>query len=101
MPDIPSIPVQDGPVGEFTDHYELVRDEPFERHNDALTAAGGDFDRVWFIRHGDGCDCDDMDCECEDVWDVELAGGQFVNRIGYFVTTKPCKEEHRGEIFTY
>lgn len=95
------IPVQDGPIGDFTHHYTMARDEIFQRHNHALEAANGDFNRVWFIRHGDGCGCDDDDCGCDNSWEIELAGAQFVNRIGYFVTTEPCKEGHRGAIFTY
>jgi hypothetical protein len=99
----------DGYIGEFTDHYTIVGDakiQPFLE--DAMRVADGDKDRIWFIRHGDGCDCEpvngddeDFECECEETWDVELLDGQYVNRVGYFVTTEPCRPEHRSELFTY
>ena len=98
---------------EFTDHYQVVYDGDLIRpsYADALRVAGGNKDRVWFVRHGDGCDCelgdDDWDseegysCECEETWDVELANGQYVNTLGWFVTTEPCRPEHQNKIFTY
>lgn len=40
------------------------------------------------------------DCGCND-YDVELWTGQFVNCVGFFVTTTPCKPEHTTTIFTH
>jgi hypothetical protein len=100
----------DGPIGEFTDHYQIVGDGEIQpSYSGALHVAAGNKDRVWFIRHGDGCDCEhpdkmddeDFECGCEEVWDVEVADGQYVNSVGYFVTTEPCRPEHRSELFTY
>lgn len=90
---------------EFIDHYELVEDAQGTHHIgtflEALILAEGDPNRVWFVRYGDGCHCEDEDCECEDIWSVELENGQYVNHACYFVSTEPCKEEHRNVVFDY
>lgn len=91
---------------EFIDHYELVTDDNGDHVIPtfalALELAGNDHDKVWFVRSGDDDgDPDDEDFK-EPVWDVELYHGhQMVNRLGFFVTTEPCKPEHRYTIFQY
>lgn len=119
-------PIMEG--GEFTDEYELVRDEVFPSLEAALAAAEGNERRIWFIREGDeggteACaDCGDVGDIVEDgddhwicgcghrnkgpsfvdyKWDVERWRGQFVNCLGFFVTTEPCKPEHDIAIFTH
>lgn len=96
---------------DFLDHYTLINDEeghvgPFD-HASALRLAK-DVDHIWFVREGDvdeDCTCDeDEDCECdtETVWSVEpWFGRQFVNCLGFFVTTERRKPEHNDVVFTY
>ena len=97
-------------MSDIQDHYELVEvggQALFDTYADAQIAAGAELDRIWFVRHGDGVDCEceeddpNCDCSCDEVWDVELAAGQYVNRAGYVVSTVPCRPEHKTEVFTY
>ena len=89
---------------DILEHYDLVENAKiFDWLHEALKAADDNPDRVWFVRHGDDDECEN-DCEdreCEQTWDVELYHGQYVNRVGYFVSSEPCRPEDRNEVFTY
>jgi hypothetical protein len=99
---------------DITDHYTVG--ECFSTLAEAQEAAGNDPDRIWFVRGGDDTDTDEdgylIDEDGKPVrddngnlvdytWDVELWDGQFVNCLGFFVSTEPCRPEHRNTVFTY
>lgn len=100
----------------------------FHSLDDARKVAGGDDNCIWFIRESESDedfwleDCgesplpkDTPDYETAyDAWfddmlykhgpapyQVSVWSGQYVNKIGFFVTVSPCRTEHRGEIFDY
>jgi hypothetical protein len=96
---------------DITDHYELLESDDGDIIHQSLErarrTADDNPDRIWFVRHSDtDCQCgadweEGIECDCEPDWDVELYRGQFVNNVGFLVTTEPCRPEHRDEIFTY
>lgn len=91
-------------VMNIEDHYKLLGEaEVFHTYTAAEKAADGNPDHIWFVRGGDEpiCTCSDEECECEEVWDVELYHGQFVNNVGFFVSEEPCRPEHREAVFTF
>jgi hypothetical protein len=106
---------------EFTDHYE-ISGEILHTYAKAKEAAEGNEARIWFIREGEDesywteeCGETSPDPEDEDdtwyeamteeygsaPWTVEPYDGQFVNCLGFFVSTEPCKPEHINAVFRY
>jgi hypothetical protein len=115
---------------EFLDNYQLIEDDQgshvFQTYAQAKKAAEGNDARIWFIREGEdeyywvedcGETLPDFDNISEDEasdwheammekhgsapWAVESYIGQFVNCLGYFVSTKPVRPEHQHTIFKY
>jgi hypothetical protein len=115
---------------EFLDHYQLIEDDQgshvFQTYAQAKQASKGNDAQIWFIREGEDeyywceqCgefypDFDEMTDEEAEAWHesmtekhgaspwyVELYGNQFVNALGFFVSTEPCKPEHKDTTFVY
>lgn len=116
------------PSLEFLDHYDIVASsdgDTFLSLNEARKLALNSDYRVWFVREGeDDGDywvetlgeepCDSNDEEIHKRWresmfekhgpapySVELYKQQFVNKMGFFVSTKPCSRKHENTVFTY
>lgn len=84
-------------MADFLEHYDLVEKDgqgllSFE---EAQTLSEGNLSRVWFVREGDEEDPEDP------IWSVEPFNWQFVNCMGYYVSTEPRRPEHDNTIFTY
>lgn len=97
---------------DFTDHYTAMEadgQQVIPTFDEAKKLASGDEKRIWFVRIGDECECDEEDpdydedegCQCESTWDIQLYFGQHVNAGGFMVSTEPCKPGDENEIFTY
>lgn len=112
---------------EFLNHYELVQvgqDHVVPTFQEAKEVAKGDLLRIWFIREVDDYEfwtdeCNETAPDADDhaiydkwvddmiqkhgfaPWVIESWRGQFVNCLGFFVTTKPCDPAHVDTIFTY
>jgi hypothetical protein len=115
---------------EFLDHYTLIEDDEgthvYQTYARAKEAAEGNDARIWFIREGEDelywieecgetepvfaeLDEDEFSDWHESMmekhgsapWAVESFIGQFVNCLGFFVSTEPAKPEHQHTIFKY
>lgn len=86
-------------MAEFLDHYE--EQERCQTYQEAIAAAKGETDRVWFVRHGDQDECAEEDIDHEEIWTVENPVGKYVNCVCFFVSTKPRRPEHVDTVFDY
>jgi hypothetical protein len=84
---------------QFLAHYRLVdfRGQWLMSLEEARLKAFNDSARIWFVRHGDN----DTEGATESAWEVESWKGRFVNCLGFFVTTDPCRPGDEDKIFPY